>query len=168
MTLLMGAYSTTIDTSKASQTDYFVGWVEIADSAGHIMADGGSVSQPMFNVQLNTNGAPSLGAPRSVGLTVWIRLGSIPRKPTRFEFPYGNRTVSMTSQKSPWNLQPTRRSPQPFIGTKPRASVPHPTFTLKWKRANWFPLTPTTCFRGTESSSFDLPSSGATIRTSRW
>ena len=62
MTLLMGAYSTTIDTSKASQTDYFVGWLEIADSAGHIMADGGSVSQPMFNVQLNTNGAPSLGA----------------------------------------------------------------------------------------------------------
>ena len=62
MTLLMGAYSTTIDTSKASQTDYFLGWLEIADSAGHVMADGGSVSQPMFNVQLNTNGAPSLGA----------------------------------------------------------------------------------------------------------
>ena len=53
---------TTIDTSKASQADYFLGWLEIADSAGHIMADGGSISQPMFNVQLNSNGAPSLGA----------------------------------------------------------------------------------------------------------
>ena len=62
LTLLMGEYSTTIDTSKASQADYFLGWLEIADSAGHIMADGGSISQPMFNVQLNTNGAPSLGA----------------------------------------------------------------------------------------------------------
>ena len=62
LTLLMGEYSATIDTSKASQADYFLGWLEIADSAGHIMADGGSISQPMFNVQLNSNGAPSLGA----------------------------------------------------------------------------------------------------------
>ena len=62
LTLLMGEYSTSIDTSQASQTDYFVGWLEIADSAGHIMADGGSITQPMFNVQLNSNGAPSLGA----------------------------------------------------------------------------------------------------------
>lgn len=62
LTLLMGEYSTTIDTSQASQADYFLGWLEIADSAGHIMADGGSISQPMFNVQLNSNGAPSLGA----------------------------------------------------------------------------------------------------------
>ncbi|MGB1233298.1 MAG: hypothetical protein ACPHF0_03905, partial [Poseidonia sp.] len=62
LTLLMGEYSATVDTSQASQTDYFLGWLEIADSAGHIMEDGGSISQPMFNVQLNTNGAPSLGA----------------------------------------------------------------------------------------------------------
>ena len=62
LTLLMGDYSTTIDTSQAVEGDYFLGWIVVADSAGHIMEDGGSMSQPMFNVQLNENGAPSLGA----------------------------------------------------------------------------------------------------------
>ena len=34
MTLLMGAYSTTIDTSKASQTDYFVGrWMRMESAS---------------------------------------------------------------------------------------------------------------------------------------
>ena len=60
--LLMGDYAATIDTSQAIQGDYFAGWIEVADSAGHIMEDGGSFSAPMFHVQLNTNGAPSLGA----------------------------------------------------------------------------------------------------------
>jgi hypothetical protein len=36
--------------------------MEVADSAGHIMEGGGSLSEPMFHVQLNANGAPSLGA----------------------------------------------------------------------------------------------------------
>ena len=58
LTLLMGDYSTTIDTSQAVEGDYFLGWIVVADSAGHIMEDGGSISQPMFNVQLNENGAP--------------------------------------------------------------------------------------------------------------
>ena len=60
--LLMGDYAATVDTSQAIQGDYFAGWIEVADSAGHIMEDGGSRSAPMFHVQLNTNGAPSLGA----------------------------------------------------------------------------------------------------------
>ena len=59
---LMGEYRLSIDSSSAEQGDYFVGWVEIADSAGHIMEGGGSLSEPMFHVQLNANGAPSLGA----------------------------------------------------------------------------------------------------------
>ena len=59
---LMGSYTLDIDTSQANQGDYFLGWLEIADSAGHVMADGGSATTPMFHVQLNNNGAPSLGA----------------------------------------------------------------------------------------------------------
>lgn len=62
LTLLMGDYHATLDTSQASEGDYFVGWIEIADSAGHVMEGGGSFAEPMFHVQLNANGAPSLGA----------------------------------------------------------------------------------------------------------
>jgi len=62
LSTLMGEYRLSIDSSAAEQNDYFVGWVEIADSAGHIMEGGGSLAEPMFHVQLNANGAPSLGA----------------------------------------------------------------------------------------------------------
>ena len=62
LSTLMGEYSLTVDSSAAEEGDYFVGWVEIADSAGHIMEGGGQLSEPMFHVQLNANGAPSLGA----------------------------------------------------------------------------------------------------------
>ena len=62
LTALMGDYGLSVDTSEASEGDYFLGWLEIADSAGHLMEDGGSPSSPMFHVQLNSNGAPSLGA----------------------------------------------------------------------------------------------------------
>ena len=62
LSVLMGEYSTVVDSSAAEEGDYFVGWVEVADSAGHLMEGGGSLSEPMFHVQLNANGAPSLGA----------------------------------------------------------------------------------------------------------
>ena len=62
LSTLMGEYSLTVDSSAAEQGDYFVGWVEVADSAGHLMEGGGSLAEPMFHVQLNANGAPSLGA----------------------------------------------------------------------------------------------------------
>jgi len=62
LTNLLGEYRLTVDTSAAEEGDYFVGWVEVADSAGHLMEGGGSLSEPMFHVQLNANGAPSLGA----------------------------------------------------------------------------------------------------------
>lgn len=62
LSTLMGEYRLNVDSSAAVLGDYFVGWVEIADSAGHIMEGGGSLSEPMFHVQLNANGAPSLGA----------------------------------------------------------------------------------------------------------
>ena len=62
LTNLLGEYRLTVDSSAAEEGDYFVGWIEIADSAGHLMEGGGSLSEPMFHVQLNANGAPSLGA----------------------------------------------------------------------------------------------------------
>ena len=62
LSMLMGTYTLNIDSSDASTGDYFLGWIEIADSAGHVMEGGGSLSDPMFHVQLNSNGAPSLGA----------------------------------------------------------------------------------------------------------
>ena len=76
---LAGDYSLMVDTSDASQGDFFVGWLEVADSAGHLMEDGGSFEEPMFHVQLNANGAPSLGA-TTIGWedgvqTPWIHPG---------------------------------------------------------------------------------------------
>jgi hypothetical protein len=62
MTNLMGEYTHDVDTSMASQGDFFLGWLEVADSAGHLMEGSGLISEPMFHVQLNSNGAPSLGA----------------------------------------------------------------------------------------------------------
>ena len=62
LSTLMGEYTLDVNTGMAEQGDYFVGWIEVADSAGHVMEGGGSMTEPMFHVQLNTNGAPSLGA----------------------------------------------------------------------------------------------------------
>ena len=79
LSILAGDYSLMVDTSDASQGDFFVGWLEVADSAGHLMEDGGSFEEPMFHVQLNANGAPSLGA-TTIGWedgvqTPWIHPG---------------------------------------------------------------------------------------------
>jgi hypothetical protein len=62
MSMLMGTYTLNVDSSDASTGDFFIGWIEIADSAGHVMEGGGTLLDPMFHVQLNSNGAPSLGA----------------------------------------------------------------------------------------------------------
>ena len=62
LSTLFGEYAIRVDTSDASQGDFFIGWLEVADSAGHVMEGGGSFSEPMFHVQLNANGPPSLGA----------------------------------------------------------------------------------------------------------
>ena len=42
LTLLMDEYLLYVDTSDAVFGDYFIGWLEVADRAGHIMADAGS------------------------------------------------------------------------------------------------------------------------------
>ena len=78
LTPLMDVYSLILDTSDATLGDYFVGWLEVADSAGHLMAESGSYSSPLFHVQINDNGAPSLGAASvgwEQGLNPWIHPG---------------------------------------------------------------------------------------------
>ena len=62
LSTLIGEYSLLLDTADAEVGDYFVGWLEVGDSAGHRMADSGDMSTPLFNVQINEDGAPSLGA----------------------------------------------------------------------------------------------------------
>ena len=78
LTLLMDEYLLYVDTSDAVFGDYFIGWLEVADSAGHMMADSGSPSSPLFHVQINDNGAPSLGAATvgwEQGVNPWIHPG---------------------------------------------------------------------------------------------
>lgn len=78
LTPLMDDYSLILDTSDGTFGDYFVGWLEVADSAGHLMAGSGSFASPLFHVQINDNGAPSLGASSigwSQGVNPWIHPG---------------------------------------------------------------------------------------------
>ena len=78
LTPLMDDYSLVLDTSAATIGDYFVGWLEVADSAGHLMAGSGTYNSPLFHVQINDNGAPSLGAASigwSQGVNPWIHPG---------------------------------------------------------------------------------------------
>jgi len=59
---VVGAYGFRLDTSDVEHGDHFMGWLEVGDSAGHLMPDAGSFDTPLFHVQINNNGAPSLGA----------------------------------------------------------------------------------------------------------
>ena len=59
---VVGEYLFRVDTSAVEHGDHFIGWLEVGDSAGHLMEDAGSFDAPLFHVQINNNGAPSLGA----------------------------------------------------------------------------------------------------------
>ena len=59
---VVGLYELTLDTSATRSSDHFIGWLEVADSAGHLMPLSGDFNEPLFHVQINNNGAPSLGA----------------------------------------------------------------------------------------------------------
>ncbi|MCH1541096.1 MAG: hypothetical protein L7S56_06685 [Candidatus Poseidonia sp.] len=78
LTVLIGDYTLDVDTSETTNGDYFLGWLEVADSAGNMMMNSGNSSSPLFHVQINTNGAPSLGATTlgwDAGETPWIHPG---------------------------------------------------------------------------------------------
>jgi len=75
---VVGSYSLVLDTSEVQSSDHFIGWLEVADSAGHIMPLSGDFGEPLFHVQINTNGAPSLGATPMVwenGTLPWLHPG---------------------------------------------------------------------------------------------
>jgi len=78
LTHLQADYTLEMDTSLAPDGSFFSGWLEIADPAGNILANPGSYQEPLFNVQLRSDGAPSLGSSSNdwgLGDNVWIHPG---------------------------------------------------------------------------------------------
>lgn len=58
---LEGVYSFDLDSSSAPDGGYVRGWLEIADSAGNLLADSGNISEPLFNLLISSDGSPQLG-----------------------------------------------------------------------------------------------------------
>ena len=57
----IGEYTLTMDTSQAPDGEFVQGWLSVADGAGNVMIEGGSMSTPLFNIQIRSDGTPSLG-----------------------------------------------------------------------------------------------------------
>lgn len=75
---IQGIYTLELDTSEAFSGSYFMGWLDVADSAGNIMLNSGSMTTPLFNIQVNNDGSPQLGtSPASWGHgdSVWLHPG---------------------------------------------------------------------------------------------
>ena len=78
LTHLQADYTLVMDNSLAPDGSYFSAWLEIADPAGNMLANSGSYQEPLFNVQLRSDGAPSLGSTVNdwgLGENVWIHPG---------------------------------------------------------------------------------------------
>jgi len=78
LTHLQADYTLEMDNSLAPDGSYFSAWLEIADPAGNVLANSGSYQEPLFNVQLRSDGAPSLGSNVNdwgLGGNVWIHPG---------------------------------------------------------------------------------------------
>ncbi len=58
---LSGFYTYNVNIRQASVGDFFIGWLDVADSAGHVLQEGGNFQSPMFFVQINNDEAPSIG-----------------------------------------------------------------------------------------------------------
>ncbi len=61
LTNLEGIYSYDLDSSSAPDGGYVRGWIEVADSAGNMLADSGNLSSPLFNLLISSDGSPQLG-----------------------------------------------------------------------------------------------------------
>ena len=61
MLATIGEFSLTLDTSQAPDGEFVQGWLSVSDGAGNVMIEGGSVSTPLFNIQMRSDGTPSLG-----------------------------------------------------------------------------------------------------------
>ena len=61
MLATIGEFSLTMDTSQAPDGEFIQGWLSVSDGAGNVMIEGGSVTTPLFNIQIRSDGTPSLG-----------------------------------------------------------------------------------------------------------
>ena len=61
MLATIGEFSLTLDTSQAPDGEYLQGWLSVSDGAGNVMIEGGSDTTPLFNIQIRSDGTPSLG-----------------------------------------------------------------------------------------------------------
>jgi len=163
LTLLMDEYLLYVDTSDAVFGDYFIGWLEVADSAGHMMADSGSPSSPLFHVQINDNGAPSLGAATvgwEQGVNPWIH----PGETNTINVPIGKRMESLTLQKSIFRSHQIRRLQRPSHGTKQLEFAHLLTISSTWNRVNLSRLKQMICFQETEHLKRIFPLNGAMMQ----
>ena len=57
-----GRYVFSFDSSSVESGSMFRGWLDVADAAGNPMLASGSFDAPLFNLQINNDGAPQLGS----------------------------------------------------------------------------------------------------------
>ena len=60
LNMTSGTYSTILDLNGANVGNSVSGWLEVYDSAGHRLEDSGTVSEPLFTIQLGPDGSPSV------------------------------------------------------------------------------------------------------------
>lgn len=77
-TNVQGTYVHAFDSSSYPSGSMMLGWIEVADSAGNPMLNSGDLSTPLFNLQIDNDGAPQLGSnPPSwhIDGDVWLHPG---------------------------------------------------------------------------------------------
>jgi hypothetical protein len=72
MLATIGEFTLTMDTSQAPDGEYVQGWLSVADGAGNVMIEGGSMNTPLFNLQIRSDGTPSLGTEYDL---IWGQFG---------------------------------------------------------------------------------------------
>ena len=76
LTDLQGTYGFALDASRAPFGGWYAFWYDVADQAGNVLRDVGNRSSPMSMVQVNQDGAPSVGndasASWSVASPTWL------------------------------------------------------------------------------------------------
>ena len=76
LTDLQGSYGFALDASRAPFGGWYAFWYDMADQAGNVLQGAGNISSPMSMVQVNQDGAPSVGndasASWSVASPTWL------------------------------------------------------------------------------------------------
>ena len=70
LTDLQGTYGFALDASRAPFGGWYAFWYDVADQAGNVLLDVGNLSSPMSMVQVNQDGAPSVGNDASASWSV--------------------------------------------------------------------------------------------------